>query len=105
MRSRGGNVLHAPLKGEPVVERAFGTNVMTEPEVRRKGVATALFRRAEEIVREWNLNEFLLTCVSNHEPSYNLYRKLGFEEVDAELAKDSDSVMMRKFVPTPTRTD
>jgi hypothetical protein len=56
-------------------------------------------------VREWNLNEFLLTCVSNHEPSYNLYRELGFEEVDAELAKDSDSVMMRKFVPTPTRTD
>ena len=37
LRSRGGNVLHAPLKGEPVVERAFGTNVMTEPEVRRKG--------------------------------------------------------------------
>ena len=36
LRSRGGNVLHAPLKDEPVVERAFGTNVMTEPEVRRK---------------------------------------------------------------------
>ena len=28
LRSRGGNVLHAPLKGEPAVERAFGTNVM-----------------------------------------------------------------------------
>ncbi len=105
LRSRGGNVLHAPLKNEPVVERAFGTNVMVEPDVRKRGVATALFSRAEEIVREWNLNEFLLTCVQNHEPSYNLYRKLGFEEVDAELAKDSDSVMMRKFVPTPTRTD
>ncbi len=105
LRSRGGNVLHAPLKNEPVVERAFGTNVMTEPEVRRKGVATALFHRAEEIVREWDLNEFLLTCVRHHEPSYNLYRKLGFEEVDAEIARDSDSVMMRKFVPTPTRTD
>ena len=105
LRSRGGNVLHAPLKGEPAVERAFGTNVMVEPDVRKRGVATALFSRAEEIVREWNLNEFLLTCVQNHEPSYNLYRKLGFEEVDAELAKDSDSVMMRKFVPTPTRTD
>ena len=24
---------------------------------------------------------------------------------DAEIARDSDSVMMRKFVPTPTRTD
>ena len=105
LRSRGGNVLHAPLKGEPAVERAFGTNVMVEPDVRKRGVATALFSRAEEIVREWDLQEFLLTCVKGHEPSYNLYRKLGFEEVDAELAKDSDSVMMRKFVPTPTRTD
>ena len=105
LRSRGGNVLHAPLKNEPVVERAFGTNVMVEPDVRKRGVATALFSRAEEIVREWDLQEFLLTCVKGHEPSYNLYRKLGFAEVDAELAKDSDSVMMRKFVPTPTRTD
>ena len=105
LRSRGGNVLHAPLKGEPAVERAFGTNVMVEPDVRKRGVATALFSRAEEIVREWDLQEFLLTCVKGHEPSYTLYRKLGFEEVDAELAKDSDSVMMRKFVPTPTRTD
>ena len=80
-------------------------STQVEPDVRKRGVATALFSRAEEIVREWNLNEFLLTCVRHHEPSYNLYRKLGFEEVDAEIARDSDSVMMRKFVPTPTRTD
>jgi len=31
LRSRGGNVLHAPLKNEPVVERAYGTNVLVEP--------------------------------------------------------------------------
>ena len=40
LRSRGGNVLHAPLKNEPVVERAFGTNVMVEPDVRKRGVAS-----------------------------------------------------------------
>ena len=83
LRSRGSNALHA----------------------RRKGVATALFSRAEEIVRDWDLNELLLTCVKHHEPSYGLYRKLGFDEVEADLAADSDSVMMRKFVPTTTRTE
>lgn len=105
LRSWGGNVLHAPLKAEPQVERAFGTNVMVEPDARRRGVATALFSRAEEIVRDWDLNELLLTCVKHHEPSYGLYRKLGFDEVEADLAADSDSVMMRKFVPTATRTE
>ena len=76
-----------------------------EPEARRHGVAEAMVAAAEDVVRGWDLSELVLTAVKSHEPSYNLYHKMGFEEVPAELAKDSESVMLRKFVPTPTRTD
>mmetsp|Transcript_20749 Transcript_20749/g.65259 ORF Transcript_20749/g.65259 Transcript_20749/m.65259 type:complete len:168 (-) Transcript_20749:67-570(-) len=97
--------LHARLRGEPDVDRGFGRDIMVEPEARRRGVAEAMVAAAEDVVRGWDLSELVLTAVKSHEPSYSLYRKMGFEEVPAELAKDSESVMLRKFVPTPTRTD
>jgi len=76
-----------------------------DAQCRRRGVGEAILRAAEDVVRDWKLSELVLSCVKGHEPSYSLYRKLGFEEVKADLAKDSESVMLRKFVPTATPTE
>mmetsp|Transcript_5104 Transcript_5104/g.15115 ORF Transcript_5104/g.15115 Transcript_5104/m.15115 type:complete len:164 (+) Transcript_5104:255-746(+) len=106
LRARAGNPpLHANLPDEPAVDRAFGRDIMVDAQCRRRGVGEALMRAAEDVVRDWKLSELVLSCVKGHEPSYNLYRKLGFEEVKADLAKDSESVMLRKFVPTATPTE
>ena len=98
--------LHAKIRGEPEgIERALGQHLMVSPEARRRGVATQLLEAAAARVAEWRLSELILTAVKDHAPAYALYRKLGFEEVDADLAKDSASVLMRKFVETPTAAE
>ena len=104
VRSHGGRH-YARLIGEDDVDRAFGKNMMVDTSARRRGVASRLLAAAEDVARGWNLSEFVITAVKSHEPSRRLYEKLGFSEVPAELATDSESVVLRKFVPTATPTE
>ena len=96
---------HAKLRDAPDADHAFGKNMFVDTSARREGVASRLLEAAEEVVAGWNLSEMIVTAVKSHEPSRALYRKLGFEEVAADLADDSESVVLRKFVRTATKTE
>ena len=58
-------------------------NVVTHPDYRQRGFASALLERATEIAREHHCYKLFLETGSNRESTLNFYRRNGFE-IDAK---------------------
>ncbi|MBQ4574070.1 MAG: GNAT family N-acetyltransferase [Clostridia bacterium] len=54
-------------------------NVVTHPDYRQRGFASALLKRATEIAREHHCYKLFLETGSNRESTLNFYRRNGFE--------------------------
>ncbi len=58
-------------------------NVVTHPDYRQRGFASALLERATEIAKEHHCYKLFLETGSNRESTLNFYRRNGFE-IDAK---------------------
>ena len=91
-RMVGGAGYHGPpgvngLKKPGAVE--FGYEI--EPAHRGRGYATAAAERLIELAAERGVNQFVLSCGPQNEPSLAIIRKLGFVHV-GEVMDDEDGL-------------
>ncbi len=72
------------------------------PEHRRKGVATALMKLAEEALKRKGAEELYLEVRVSNEPAIRLYEKLGYKKVKVlkyYYSDGEDAYLMAKEVP------
>lgn len=68
------------------------------PDSRKKGIGTALMKRAEEITASMGLDEIQLKVQDDHLFQYEWYLRLGYK-----LTEETDGYRyMRKILPTST---
>lgn len=68
------------------------------PEYRNQGVATKLFGIAENKAKENNAKKLILDTYKRFESAINLYKKLGFYEIDNYITDSPYSVCMEKVL-------
>lgn len=57
---------------------AYDTSTGTVPIFRRQGLATQLFQHLLPVLKEKNIQQFILEVLKNNEAAQNLYMKVGF---------------------------
>lgn len=62
-------------------ERAYVANMAVRPDYRRRGVASALLARCEQVAARWGFPDTWLHVDEGNEAAENLYTRLGYEEV------------------------
>jgi len=72
--------------------------VYIRPEHRRKGYSTLLMRQIEDKAKEFGFSALRLDTAKFNLPAQNLYRKLGYEEIDryTEVGK-FENESLRKY--------
>jgi len=99
--SSGSDVaLHARPARDSEAARCFGSNLLVDTAMRRRGVATSLLLEVENTARAWGAKECLLTALRSHAPSCELYEKLGYDVVASDLGRQASSVLLGKPVDT-----
>jgi ribosomal protein S18 acetylase RimI-like enzyme len=58
------------------------------PDYRRQGLATKLYARFVEEVKQRGFTRIFLNCYIKNEIALDFYKKLGFEPIDVSLEKD-----------------
>ena len=71
--------LKSPSVGQNLSSRClYLSNLAVCPQNRRKGVATQLLHRCEEIAREWGFDELYLHVLENNRSAKGLYLHYGY---------------------------
>ena len=73
-----------PSHKNPTGEVAYIINMFVEPEYRRKGIATVLFKKIVEEAKARGYKKIVLHATSDGRP---LYTKFGFEAKNDEMVK------------------
>ncbi|WP_026459463.1 GNAT family N-acetyltransferase [Schaalia vaccimaxillae] len=60
----------------------FVTDLVVDPEYRRRGIATALVNEVAQRCQAWGYDNLSLRLDASHGDASKLYNMLGFEEVD-----------------------
>ena len=72
-------------------------NIWTNPEHRGKGYATRLMSRLEDRAREYGLAAVRLDTARFNVPAINLYKKIGYREIDRYRAGAFDNESLRRY--------
>ena len=80
---------------------AYDTGTGIIKEYRKQGIASKMFNESLPILRENNVEQYLLEVISNNKPAYDLYLKAGFQvtrEFDYYIStKDKVSIKKDKL--------
>ena len=76
---------------DPPGEYALVADLVVRKDFRRRGLAMALLREAEEYARAAGALEFRVGVLSQNEAAVNLYRRAGFAPYLETLAKSLDA--------------
>jgi ribosomal protein S18 acetylase RimI-like enzyme len=87
--------IEAPIRG-----RAHLQIVYVRPQARRKGIATALLRACAEVARSRGANRVSLTVTAGNTVAREVWRRVGFEEVELRLVSTLD-VLDRHLAAPP----
>ena len=72
----------------------YVADLKVAPDRRREGIATALMKKAEEIVKENGFDEVQLKVQTDHTFQFEWYKRLGYKVV----SEDDDYHDMRKML-------
>lgn len=70
------------------------TGLMVDPNHRKEGIATALMKKAEEIIKDNGFDEAQLKVQTDHTFQYEWYKRLGYKVV----IEDDGYYYMRKML-------
>lgn len=95
-----------PWQGD---RHVYISNLAVEQGFRRQGVATALLQSCEHIAQRWQVDELRLHVMADNLAAQALYRKAGFQTVQAEdspaswLGLQARRLLLRKHLPPMAR--
>lgn len=70
------------------------SGLIVDPNRRKEGIATALMKKAEEIIKDNGFDEAQLKVQTDHTFQYEWYKRLGYKVV----IEDDDYYYMRKML-------
>lgn len=71
----------SPFKPNVVRPRPYLSDLVVNPDWRRRGVASALMAEAERLARDMGYDELYLGVRSTNEPALKMYSNMGYEEI------------------------
>lgn len=82
------------------------SNLAVHPQYRRRGVASGLLQRSEELVREWGFQDIYLHVLEKNQQARQLYFKQGYrvhQEMEARsifcIWQRSQQIFLHKYLP------
>jgi len=82
-------------------EKATAYDIATGvvPECRRQGITSSIFLRIKELLKEKQVEQYLLEVIKSNQPAVQLYQKQGFE-IQRELS--CFQLIKNQFIPRET---
>lgn len=95
-----------PWQGD---RHVYVSNLAVEQGFRRQGVASALLQSCEHIAQRWQVDELRLHVMEDNRAAQALYRKAGFQTLQAEdtpaswFGLQARRLLLRKHLPPTAR--
>ena len=74
---------HTEQKDAYIVDALY-----VEEQYRKQGIAKSLFKKAKNMLKEWNINHLYIGVMADNIKANNLYKSIGFEIFKYELKMD-----------------